>query len=210
MRKPLVFAIGTLLGGAIGAGSTYFVINKRYEERANKEMDEIRSHYISEIDALKSEIATLKQEAAEELEKLQEEKPAKAKKAKSKVEEEADDDDSEYKRVLAKQNYSDISEEKKPKKEKKSPNRPYCITPEQYQIESQYAKVTLDYWNGNGYFTNIEGDEEPEAGVWIDVANTLSRVGDYEEDTLYVRNDRLQTDYEIYFHEDEWGGLEEE
>ena len=195
------FAIGTLIGGLIAGGTTFAALKEYFSEANKAKEEEIRSHYISEIDKLREELVVLRKAVSEEIPKEAEEVSEKNEDELSREQQEAYE--------TARQNYSAISEEKKPKKEKKAPNRPYCITPEQYQIESQYAKVTLDWWNENGVFTNLEGEVEDEAGVWTDIENTISRVGDYEEDTLYVRNDMLQTDYEIYFHADEWGGAEE-
>lgn len=71
---------------------------------------------------------------------------------------------------------------------------PYIITPEEY-MDSDYECDTLVYYAddvlANDWFEKIE-----------DVENTTGdefkgKFGEYEEDCVYVRNDRLQMDFEI-------------
>lgn len=73
-------------------------------------------------------------------------------------------------------------------------NRPYVIPPEEFG-ETGYKKVSLNYYD-DGVLTNENDD------VISDVDNvvgkdSLSKFGEYEPDSVYVRNEREKTDYEI-------------
>lgn len=73
-------------------------------------------------------------------------------------------------------------------------NKPYVISPDAFG-ELDYEVVSLTY-----YADKILADDFDE--IVEDVNNTvgydsLTTFGDYEEDTVFVRNDRLECDYEI-------------
>ena len=73
-------------------------------------------------------------------------------------------------------------------------NKPYVISPEEFG-EADYNIVSLNYY-ADGVLAN-DFDE-----VVDDVENTVGEdfeehFGDYEEDSVFVRNDELGLDYEI-------------
>jgi hypothetical protein len=80
-------------------------------------------------------------------------------------------------------------------KEECNMERPYVITPEEYE-ESEYTQESLDYYEGDGVLVDPFGDivENVEEMVGLDFA---SYFGKYEKDTVYVRNDIMETDFEI-------------
>ena len=60
-----------------------------------------------------------------------------------------------------------------------------------------YETIELTYYK-NGYVTDdqdilMSNDEVEEAIGW----NNITRMGEYEEDALHVRNEKRKTDYEI-------------
>ena len=74
--------------------------------------------------------------------------------------------------------------------------KPYVISPESVG-EDDYDVVTFTYYT-NDILTNeqdevIEG-KELETLIGSD---SLTHFGEYEEDCVYVRNDKLKTDFEI-------------
>ncbi len=75
-------------------------------------------------------------------------------------------------------------------------DKPYIITPEEFS-DSDYNTETLSYW-ADGVVTDI--DNEPLTDDQIEDLigeDSLSHFGEYEDDSVFVRNDRLRTDYEI-------------
>lgn len=96
-----------------------------------------------------------------------------------------------YKKVgdLGYNNYSDI--------ELRSDSKPYVIRPEEVgeKEDEGYTFVSLTY-----YADGVVTDDDDE--VMEDLSDTigeesLQHFGEYEEDSVYVRNDRLKIDYEI-------------
>ena len=73
--------------------------------------------------------------------------------------------------------------------------KPYIISPEEYE-EGDYAKESLDYYEGDEVLVDPFGDivDNVDEIVGEDFA---SHFGEYEKDTVYVRNDMTEIDYEI-------------
>lgn len=72
---------------------------------------------------------------------------------------------------------------------------PYVIPPEDFGERDEYAKISLTY-----YADDILADEDDR---YIDNVNdivgreSLEHFGEYEDDSVFVRNDKLKCDYEI-------------
>lgn len=73
-------------------------------------------------------------------------------------------------------------------------DKPYVISPED-SGESSYAQINLTYY-ADGTLADDEDDilEDIEETVGLDFA---SHFGEYEDDTVFIRNDRLRCEYEI-------------
>ena len=72
---------------------------------------------------------------------------------------------------------------------------PYVISPDEYGTKDGYECVSLTYY-ADGVLTD-EWDtiiQDPDSVVGEDFA---SHYGEYEDDTVFVRNDEEQRDYEI-------------
>lgn len=74
-------------------------------------------------------------------------------------------------------------------------NEPYVITPEEYGEADGYDAVSLICF-ADGVITDdwYEPLEDVVGAIGLDVE---SHFGEYEDDSVYIRNDRLKTDYEI-------------
>ena len=73
--------------------------------------------------------------------------------------------------------------------------KPYVITPEEFDQLDDYDIVTYAY-----YADGVLANDEYEVVTDIDRKigrDSLKTFGQYEEDSVYVRNDRLKIDYEI-------------
>ena len=75
------------------------------------------------------------------------------------------------------------------------PDLPYVITPEAYMEPNGYDKLACNYYN-NDVLTD-ENDEPIEIEEIMGSHDMLDRMGEYETDTLYIRNDKTEADYEI-------------
>ena len=92
--------------------------------------------------------------------------------------------------------YSSNIKTNEKREEEDEMDKPYIITPEEFS-DSDYNTETLSYW-ADGVVTDI--DDEPLTDDQIEDLigeDSLSHFGEYEDDSVFVRNDRLRTDYEI-------------
>lgn len=72
---------------------------------------------------------------------------------------------------------------------------PYVIMPSEYGTEEDYDEISLTLFV-DGVLTDELGEpiEDVEGAVGLDYVNHF---GEYEDDTVFIRNERLMTDYEI-------------
>ena len=85
-----------------------------------------------------------------------------------------------------------LREEYTPKKA-----RPYEISPEEFDAENGFAKRFLNLYDGDGAITD-EHDvlvEDWRSSLGVDGPSHLEV--DESVQTVYIRNDKLQTDYEL-------------
>ena len=75
-----------------------------------------------------------------------------------------------------------------------SDERPYVIAPDEVG-ETGYRTVSLNYYD-DGVLT-YENDDVIENVDELVGKDSLSHFGEYEDDTVYVRNDKQRIDYEI-------------
>ena len=87
-------------------------------------------------------------------------------------------------------------------------NEPYIISPEEFGEFDDYGKIDLIYYNDE-VLVEDGTDEVIEDVNEIVGYESLKHFGDYEEDTIHVRNDELKTDYEILLDHRNYAELEE-
>ena len=80
-------------------------------------------------------------------------------------------------------------------KENVEDDGPRVIIPDDFGMNEDYDNVSLLY-HFDGYLTNEQNVlvDDIENTVGFDCLNTF---GEYDDDAVYVRNDKLKTDYEI-------------
>lgn len=88
-----------------------------------------------------------------------------------------------------------------PTKAENTGEHPYVISPEEFDELDGYTPVSLTYF--------ADGVLADEHGIVIDdveeiVGDALNHFGEYEEDSVYVRNDAKRCDYEILRDEREY------
>ena len=73
--------------------------------------------------------------------------------------------------------------------------KPYVISPDEFGEFEDYERISLSY-----YTDQILADEDDEKVEDVDNVvglESLAHFGEYEDDSVFVRNDRLKCDYEI-------------
>lgn len=177
MNKTIKFMM-FVLGVAVGSVVTWRYVEKKYEQIAQDEIDSVKEVF-SKREAKFTEDTEARIKADNAKEKL------------SVI---------EYAARLREQgytNYSDLVDEKpeEVKEEPMSVDKPYVITPEEFGDLDDYETISLTY-----YTDQILADDndvivdEVEDVVGFDSLNSF---GEYEYDSVFVRNDRLKCDYEI-------------
>lgn len=92
----------------------------------------------------------------------------------------------EYADVISKNGYSGKEPE---------PSSPYVIPPDEFGEKDGYEKISFTYY-GDGVLADENGEPATNADNLIGLGN-LEHFGEYEDDSVFVRNDVLKCDYEI-------------
>lgn len=172
-----------MAGATVGAAGAWLYLKRYYEQIAQEEIDSVKAAFAErkdftinkqpgedvEINKKKADMAKLKPDLVDYAAKLQEQG---------------------YTNYSAKSEKNNKEEENLPVSEK-----PYIISPEEYGDFDDYTKLSLTY-----YSDGTLADDEDEIIDNIDEtvgSDFAEHFGDYEDDSVFIRNDRLKCDYEI-------------
>ena len=171
MSKVTNFAMFAM-GAAVGSVITWHCVKKKYEQIAQEEIDSVKAVFMKKDPDMEVTVSETPHQA--EPRKV-EEKPS----------------ISEYAALLKNEGYTNYSG--MGKEEQTSMNdKPYVISPEEF---GEYEKISLTY-----YGDQVLADENDELVEDVEGAvgfESLTHFGEYEDDSVFVRNDRLKCDYEI-------------
>lgn len=176
MKNSVITGFSFLLGMGIGAYVTYMYVKDMYAEIAQEEINSVKEAYAEKAKNLKRDDIT-------EDEKKEKEK---ADKAKNKP------DISEYAAKLKESgytNYSEISQEDN------AVEVPYVIAPEDYGENDEYETISLTYYS-DGVLTDEDDEVITNPGELVG-KDFASHFGDYEDDSVFIRNDDRKIDFEI-------------
>lgn len=170
LSKIIIFTAGAVIGSAV----TWKLVKTKYEQLAQEEINSVRDYY-----------------SCREADKNTEEDSA----------EESDETDTgmeEYEQIVRGANYVAYQNEKL--KEGKEVYGDYIklIDPDEYG-ESDFATESLDYYEGDGVLVDAYGDviDDPDEIVGEDFASHFGAYGERDKDTVFIRNEKLEIDYEI-------------
>lgn len=169
LSKFITFVAGAVVGSAV----TWKLVKTKYEKIAQQEIDSV----IKEFNRMKEGIEPrIEEELAEEKDDPDERKV----------------EYTNYKSLIRDSGYN--YEEEFDEEEDKEMIEPYVIPPYEFD-ENGYETVTLYYYACGtlaDQFDEIVNDIDELIGE-----DSLSHFGEYEKDSVHVRNDNLKTDYEI-------------
>lgn len=175
MNKTLCNLFIFTAGAAIGSAVTWKLVKDKYARLAQEEVEAVREVYMKHAD----------DEVEEKLEPTVEE-PVATEGVPAFTEQERVD----YANITSM--YTTTNEKGVPKPVK----RPYVISPDDFE-DSEYPAVSLTYYADGVVeddFYNVLSDDEIEEKIGRD---SLNHFGEYEEDSVFVRNEEEETDYEI-------------
>lgn len=186
IKNTIIF----IAGAAVGSFVTYRLVNDKFQKIADEEIESVREVYRN------------KQKQDKVVEEKTTDEPE--------INEPIKLNNKEYtKYVKTVQNLGYVSEDEEPEQDEEesemellerppipeNPEGPYIIPPEEFGVCQGYELITLTHYNDG-----VLADDMDE--VMEDTDNSVpshyaDHFGEYEEDVVYVRNDRLRVDFEI-------------
>lgn len=171
VKNGLYFVVGAALGSLV---TTYFL--KSYYEK--REEENVRS--------VKESLGRYKKKQDEQ----EESHPKSFEEPEFDMGDVDTIDAMEYAKILARERYASSEDDTDEHKEK-----PYVIAPKDFGENEEYTKISLLYTaDGVVVDEDYQALEHPNSCIGLD---SLEHFGEYEEDSVHVRNDRLKCDYEI-------------
>ena len=161
-----------VLGAAVGSAVTWQYTKKFYEQRAQEEIDSVKETYGKKVVPAQVEADTAEKEAATVVDGV-DDKP----------------DILHYAEILKNEKYT--TDDESPIAESK----PYVISPDEFGEFEEYDRISLTY-----YADQVLADENDDKIKDVDEVigvESLTHFGEFEDDSVFVRNDRLKCDYEI-------------
>lgn len=165
------------LGAAVGSGLTWMMAKKAMDkltEEKNNEVKEVREYYHDKLQYFREAIHGLNEAAEEHKDKKTEEK--------------------------INRDYADIAqtygpEGKEEDTDMKHKNKPYVISPEEYE-DCDYNIMMLTYYS-DGVITYDDDEIVEDVEDYIGDIDPIDHFGEYEDDCVYVRNDDKELAIEI-------------
>lgn len=174
MNSKVAFIIGSVVGVGIGVAGTYSYFKDKYEKLAEEDFN---SRRVFDEDKKDEPVEPVVEKTADS---RTVDKPSIA----------------AYSAILQKEgyvNYSDMQDKKQ--KQEIAVDRPYVIQSSDFGEFDDYEKISLTY-TADGVLLDdmneIVDDIEETVGE-----DSLEHFGEYEDDSVYVRNDAKKCDYEI-------------
>ncbi len=184
--------ISFIIGAGVGAAGSWYFLKSVYEQRTQEEIDSVKLAYANKFDKPSADVdADISEDDNEQL------------------------NITEYAEIIRdngyqKTDYNAISKstdddseaeiEKEPIIE--SVEKPYVIAPEEFGEYEDYQKISLTHYS-DGNLADIHDNliDDVDEIVGSDYANHF---GEYEDDSVHIRNDAKKCDYEILADERDW------
>lgn len=178
MKNTLVNIFVFAAGAAIGSAVTWKIVETKYKKIAQEEIDSVKDMYSNKGLSMAD---------------IPEEEPI------GSIKEETEAIKQECDAIIENMGYRDYSkantEEKGGSEPMEKIDKPYVISPEEFDELAGYEPISLIYFADNVLTDdNYELVEDVDNVVGLD---SLETFGVYEDDSVFVRNDRLKADYEI-------------
>ena len=191
LSKFIVFAAGACIGSVV----TWRLVKKYYNNIANEEIADVKGWYARKYgEKSKSKKADAVGDAIREGIKDGMKKPV------------TENDIRNLTAQLQNMGYVDYSnkedepvkktEKIEEKEEVDNVERPYVIEPRYFDEYDDYSTINLTLY-ADGVLVDDSSNEPVEDVDETVGLDNLDHIGDYEEDAVHIRNDKLRCDYEI-------------
>lgn len=189
MKSKLINVLVFAAGAAIGSAVTWKVVKTQYEKIVQEELESIKEAFArADVD-----VAQEKSESTEDEEEGQQECPGQInwtelEDADEEAYEPTKEEQKEYK------NLTKLYSNEKGGAEGMA-EKPYVISPYDFGELDGYNQIELTYY-ADGTLEDEDGDIVTDVDELIG-SDSLFTFGEYEDDAVFVRNERLETDFQI-------------
>ena len=186
MKSYIVVAIGGAIGMVIGGTCGFIFAKKREQKRADSEIASVKKAFKTKYQKKPAgDISENKVKNADP--------NIKPTSSKIKIDYASRSERKDYTKYVS---TNTKQEEPTDMKDDKTTVKPRIIKPKEYDEINDYAKEQLICY-ADGYLCDDDYCVIEASDGTIVPANFRNHFGEYEDDAVYVRNDRLKTDYEI-------------
>ena len=181
MGIKVTCTIAFLTGAAVGIAATWKFAKKKYEQIAQEEIDSVKEAFRR----LRGELEAKSTEEPE-VELVEENE---ADKTNDHV------DICEYRKVINNNSYDNDQnyEEGAPI----NMDRPYVIAPDEFGERAGYERFSFTYYSDGTLTDECDEPISPEDVEKLIGKESLTHFGEYEDDSVFVRNDDIESDFEI-------------
>lgn len=167
MNKVFIFVLGVSVGSLV----TWKIVRDKYKKLADEEIESVIETFNKRYEKtpIKSENVDVNEENIEEEQK-------------------------EYEQKIKEIGYVQPTDELETENEQESYIAPYVISPEEYGEVEGFDTKSWTYWSD--FILSDENDiliVNPENII----GDALDHFGEYEDDSVYVRDEKNECDYEI-------------
>ena len=194
MKNLLCF----VAGAAIGSVVTWKLIEKKYKDLADEEIESVKETFKNRKPRITKD--NVKETVEKVINKYKEPKEivediVNAERYYIENEEEIDEDDESNYTVNVDDDIEVIT--------------PYVITPEQFGEYNEYGTKTLTYYADNVLTDEIDNPITSEEMITMIGPDALDHFGEYEDDSVYIRDEMNEMDYEILKSEKKFSEIPE-
>jgi hypothetical protein len=189
LSKVLIFAAGAAIGSAV----TWVFVKKRYEQIANEEIESVKRVF-SNREEESAETETVEEAVEPEQEPELDEKAVERK---------------NYRDIIKETNYNTVAKQEVEEEDVEYFVEPYVISPDEFGDLAEDGYDTESYYlydDGileNAITKDLIDDEDIDKMFGRDA---FDHFGEYEPDSVCVRNENHQIDYEILKANKSYGG----
>ena len=185
-------------GAAIGSIVTWKLIEKKYKDLADEEIESVIETFKNRKPRITKD--DVKEKVEKVINKYKEPKEivediVTTERYSIENEEEIDEDDESNYTVNVNNDVEVVT--------------PYVITPEQFGEYNEYGTKTLTYYADNVLTDEIDNPITSEEMVIMIGPDALDHFGEYEDDSVYIRDEMNEMDYEILKSEKKFSEIPE-
>lgn len=177
LKNVFIFAVGA----AAGAVATWKLLNDKYEKLYHEEVEAYKEYHKEKSDKAEPESKS-EPEQKKEAPKTDTSDPLMDK----------------LRDTVERVGYTDYSTIKEKQEPEEKDIRPYVIGPDELGDQIGYDVIELTYYADGVVAEEDEIMDDVDEVIGID---SLGHFGEFEEDSVCVRNDRLKCDYQIILDE---------